>query len=63
MGSHIVYNSLLKLQKQKHKNNQHIFFYVLFTVHLSISLDNDQLDAHLLYFTIRPLHSSACFKH
>jgi len=32
-------------------------------VHLSISLDNDQLEAHLLYFTIRPLHSSTCFKH
>ena len=25
-------------------------FYVLLTVHLSISLDNDQLDTHLLYF-------------
>ena len=30
-------------------------FYVLLTVHLSINLDNDQLDAHLLYFTIRLL--------
>ena len=28
-------------------------FYVLLTVHLSIILDNDQLDTHLLYFTIR----------
>ena len=27
------------------------------------SLDNDQLDAHLLYFTIRPLQYSVCFKH
>jgi len=27
-------------------------FYVLLTVHLSIILDNDQLDTHLLYFTI-----------
>ena len=27
------------------------------------SLDNDQLDAHLLYFTIRPLQSSTCFEH
>ena len=41
----------------------HTFFYVLLTVHLSISLDNDQLDAHLLYFTIRPLQSFTCFKH
>ena len=29
-----------------------LFFYVLLTVHLSISLDNDQLDTYLLYFTI-----------
>ena len=28
-----------------------------------IRLDNDQLDAHLLYFTIRPLQSSTCFEH
>ena len=37
--------------------------FVLLTVHLSISLDNDQPDAHLLYFTIRPLQSSTCFEH
>ena len=30
-------------------------FYVLLTMHLSIILDNDQLDTHLLYFTIRLL--------
>ena len=30
-------------------------FYVFLTVHLSIILDNDQLDTHLLYFTIRLL--------
>ena len=39
------------------------FFYVLLTVHLSISLDNDQLDEHLLYCTIRPLQYSTCFEH
>ena len=38
-------------------------FYVLLTVYLSISLDSDQLDAHLLYFKIRPLQSSTCFEH
>ena len=38
------------------------FFYVLLTVHLSISLDNDQLDAHLLYFTLCPLQSRTCFE-
>jgi hypothetical protein len=27
-------------------------FYALLTVHLSMSLDNDQLDAHLLYFIV-----------
>jgi len=40
-----------------------VFFYVLLTVHLSISLDIDQLDAHLLYFTICLLQSSTCFEH
>ena len=28
-----------------------------------LGLDNDQLDAHLLYFTIRPLQPSTCFEH
>ena len=28
-----------------------------------IPLDNDQLDTHLLYFTIRLLQSSTCFEH
>jgi hypothetical protein len=38
--------------------------YVLLTVHLSIILDNDQLDAHLIfYFTIHLLKSSTCFEH
>ena len=27
------------------------------------ALDNDQLGAHLLCFTIRPLQSSTCFEH
>ena len=30
---------------------------------LAIYLGNDQLDAHLLYFTIRPLQYSTCFEH
>jgi len=30
-------------------------FYVLLTGYLSVILDNDQLDTHLLYFTIRVL--------
>ena len=39
------------------------FRYILLTVHFSITLHNDQLDSHLLYFTIRPLKSSTCFEH
>jgi len=27
-----------------------------------VCLDNDQIDANLLYFTIRPLQSSTCFQ-
>ena len=42
-GIRRIYNSILCV------------FYVLLTVHLSVSLDNDQLDAHLLCFTTRPL--------
>ena len=37
-------------------------FGVLLTVHLSITLANDQLDAQFLYFTIRLLQSSTCFE-
>ena len=29
---------------------------------MCLSLDNDQLDAHLLYFTICPLQTATCFK-
>ena len=35
---------------------------VLLTVHLGITLLNDQLDAQLLYFIIRLLQSSTCFQ-
>ena len=39
-------------------------FYVLLTVHLGITLDNDQLDTHLFYFILQyvyynPLHVSS----
>ena len=46
-----------------HINIGPTFFMFLFTVNLSIILDNDQLNAHLLYVTIRPLQSYTCFKH
>ena len=39
-----------------------VFFYVLLTVHLSIILADDQLDAQFLYFIIRLLQSSTCFE-
>jgi len=37
-------------------------FDVLLTVHLSITLVNDQLDAQFFYFIIRLLQSSTCFE-
>ena len=40
--------------KQNTHTHTHIF-YVSLIVHLSIILDNDQLDTHLLYFIIRLL--------
>ena len=36
--------------------------FVLLTVHLSINLANDQLDAQLLYFIMRLLQSFTCFE-
>ena len=38
------------------------YFDVLLTVHLSITLVNDQLDAQFFYFIIRLLQSSTCFE-
>ena len=37
-------------------------FDVLLTVHLSITLVNDQLDAQFFYFIIRLLQSSTCLE-
>ena len=37
-------------------------FDVLLTVHHSITLVNDQLEAQFLYFIIRLLQSSTCFE-
>ena len=50
---------LTTLQCTKHIINA-VTFNNLYT---RVSLDNDQLDAHLLYFAIRPLQSSTCFEH
>ena len=38
------------------------YFNVLLTVHLTITLVNDQLDAQLLYFILVLLQSSTCFE-
>ena len=38
------------------------FFNFLLTVHLSITLVNDQSDAQSFYFVIRLLQSSTCFE-
>ena len=38
------------------------YFDVLLTVHLSITLGNNQLDAQFLYFIIHLLQSSTCFE-
>ena len=37
-------------------------FYVVLTVHLSLTLVNDQLDIKLFHFIIRLLQSSTCFE-
>ena len=37
-------------------------FDVLLTVHLSLTLVNDQLDGKFFYFIIRLLQSSTCFE-
>ena len=39
-----------------------MFFDVLLTVHLSITLVNDQLDAQFFYFIIHLFQSSTCFE-
>ena len=39
-----------------------VYFDVLLTVHLSITLANDQLDAQFFYFITRLLQSSTCFE-
>ena len=44
------------------KNNIFMYFDVLLTVHLSIILVNDKLDAQFFYYIIRLLQSSTCFE-
>ena len=39
-----------------------MYFDVLLTVHLSITLANNQLDAQFLHFIISLLQSSTCFE-
>ena len=53
----ITYSFSLSQSEVSHK-----FYGDLPTVHLSITLVNDQLDAQLLYFIIHLLQSSTCFE-
>ena len=46
----------------KFSNDRVSNFDVLLTVHLSITLVNDQIDAKFFYFIIRLLQSSTCFE-
>ena len=61
-----LHDASKSLAQEKHENREKTktfshpttkvrCFYVSFTVHFGIILDNDQLDAQLLYFIIRLL--------
>jgi len=50
-GQYVV----LQLGVRRRNNNRELQYAVI--------LDNDQLDTHLLYFTIRLLKFSTCFEH
>ena len=39
-----------------------LFFFILLTVHLSLTLAHDEPDAQLFYLIIRLLQSSTCFE-
>ena len=43
--------------------NTHFIYDVLLTVHLSIILVNNQLNAQILFFIISLLYLSTCFEH
>ena len=59
-----MFRHLFPHHQGAHNCKKELFiFCVLLTAHLSIILDNDQLDTHLLYFTIRLLQTSTCFEH
>ena len=52
---HSEYSEGAFIAQLENVNKPQTFFNVLWTVHLSIILDNDQLDTQLLYFTMRLL--------
>ena len=69
-GDLSVYGMILK--RRLKKEDSRLFSDVIWlqdTVHVSaletsrMNLDNDQPDAHLIRFTLRPLQSSTCFEH
>jgi len=47
------FDQILSLAYSFKYNSNITIFYLLLTVHLSIILDNDQLDTHLLYFILQ----------
>ena len=59
---HLPVTPLSLCKEENQAENKLLFFYVLLTVHLSITLVNDQLDAHFFYFLIRLLQPSTCFE-
>ena len=58
----MYFKLVLRSETPRFPPSLQLSFNVLLTVHLSITLVNDQLDAQLLYFIIRLLQSSTCFE-
>ena len=60
----MIYVALTNLGHELHLHlrDKNLPILFLLTVHLSITLVNDQLDAQFFYFLIRLLQSSTCFK-
>ena len=58
----MLMGSLVHAMKTDAHQHDVLDFDVLLTVHLSIILVNDQLDAQFFHFIIRLLQSSTCFE-
>ena len=60
-GSPLKLRNTCTVHMKQNYGSEFLFYFPL-TVHLSITLVNDQLDAQFLYFIIRLLQSSTCFE-